>query len=269
MTAVAGQAVIDGVRMPLADASLSLTDAGVARGDGAFETVGVWDGRPFRLDDHLSRLGWSLEALCLPPAPQQILIEECRQLVADHAQGDGALRIFVTGSGTRIVTLTGQPAPPDLEVLIPQVGPWIQPRTDYRPAGSKSMSYAANMAAGRMARQAGGDDALLFSVPDRYVLEGPTFGVVFVARGIVHAPSTRLGIVDSISRRTLLDIAADHQLEVLTGHWPIEVLADADEVITSSALRPAVAARRVGKWTFGRHPVADLLAQGLEARRRH
>lgn len=268
MSRFAGLALVDGVETSLDHASLKVTDAGVSRGDGAFETIGVWDGRPFRLKDHLRRLNRSLAALCLPPAPLEKIRQEC-DLATEAISQDAALRVYLTASGTRILTLSPPPEQAVLKVLIPQPAPWIQPPQTYQPAGAKSMSYGPNMAAGRLARQAGGDDALLFSVPDKLLLEGPTFGVVFVAQGVIHAPAAALGIVDSISRLTLLDIARHHGLDVLTGQWPLDVLAEADEVITSSSLRPATAVQRIGGWTYARHPVADLLDKELRAKRRH
>ena len=106
-------------------------------------------------------------------------------------------------------------------------------------------------------------------MPDRHVLEGPTFGVLFVARGVVHVPSEDLGIVPSISRRTLIEIALAHGLDVLHGAWPVDVLADADELIVSSSIRDAIAVQRVDGWTFGRtHPVRDMLSRELGRRRR-
>lgn len=265
---VQARALVDGVPTPLDGARLRVTDDGVARGDGAFETIGVWEGTAFRLADHLDRLDRSLGALALPAAPRRRLQEEADALL-DGVTADAALRIYLTASGTRVVTLSAVPDRGTLDVLVPQPAPWVQPVEAYGAAGAKSMSYSPNMTARRRALAAGGDDALLYSVPDGLVLEGPTFGVLFVARGIVHAPDTGLGIVDSISRRTLLEVAHAHQLDVMTGRWPLEALADADEVIVSSALRGAHAVQRVGAWTYGRsHPVTDLLARGLGERRR-
>lgn len=266
MSQLAEIALVDGVPMPLDQASMRITDSGVSRGDGAFETIGVWRGRPFRLADHLSRLNRSLSALALPPAPLDALRHECATLT-DGVVTDAALRVYLTASGTRFLTLSAPPQRSPLKVLIPQPAPWIQPRDTYHPAGAKSMSYGPNMAAGRLAQQAGGDDALLFSVPDRFVLEGPTFGVLFVKRKVIHAPAVDLGIVDSISRLTVIEVARHHGLEVRTGQWPLETLVDADEVITSSSLRPATAVHRVGEWRYHSHSVAELLNDGLQRMR--
>ncbi|MGH3665509.1 MAG: aminotransferase class IV [Egibacteraceae bacterium] len=260
-------ASIDGTVVPLAEARLAVTDEGVARGDGAFETVGVWDGRPFRLPDHLDRLARSLAAVALPPVDPAALTAEVEQ-VLDGAEADGALRLYVTGSGTRVVTLS--PSPPGREVrrLVPQPAPWIRPLGTYGPAGAKTMSYLPNMVATRAARAAGADDALLVSL-EGWVLEGPTFAVLWVAGGSLYAPPPSLGTVDSISRRTLLELAAAVGIDVIDEPLPLDHLLVADEVMAVSSVRDLVAVERVGEQTFdGPTPLRDQLADGLWAARR-
>jgi branched-subunit amino acid aminotransferase/4-amino-4-deoxychorismate lyase len=261
------RALIDGSSMPLAQARLSVLDDGVARGDGAFETIGVWDGRPFRLGDHLDRLAASLAAIGLPP-PNRPLLEREVATICEGVTADMALRIYVTASGTRMVTLDRQPERPDPRHLVPQPAPWIRPLGTYGPAGAKTMSYMPNMAATRAAKTAGGDDALLIAT-EGHVLEGPTFAVCWVRDGTVHAPERELGIVDSISRRTVLALAAEEGVDVVTGRWPLPALAEASEVLISSSIRDVIAVRVVGRYGFdGPTPVRDVLAAALAAARR-
>ena len=49
-------ACLDGVTAPAAETSIPIIDEGFIRGDGAFEVVRVYDGRPFALDEHLDRM---------------------------------------------------------------------------------------------------------------------------------------------------------------------------------------------------------------------
>lgn len=263
-----GVALIDGAQTPLADAKLALTDEGVARGDGAFETIGVWDGAPFRLDDHLDRLDKSLQALALETPDRERLMADIHALVEPLGMRDAALRVFVTGSGTRIVTVTDQPARVHPKRLAPQPAPWIRPLGTYGPAGAKAMSYGPNMAASRLAQREGGDDALLVSL-EGLILEGPTFCVLWVCNGSIRTAARDLGIVDSLSRRTLLEIAADEGIDVSEGHYPLDDLAAASELLISSAIRPVVAIREVDGHTFGDDtPMRDRLDKALDDRRR-
>lgn len=261
------RALVDGTLLPLADAALAITDPGAARGDGAFETVGIWGGAPFALDAHLERLAASLHAILLPPVDQSLLRREVRQLL-DGVTGDAALRIYVTAAGTRVLTLGDQPGQRDSSHLVPLTAGWIRPRAGYGPAGAKTMSYLHHMIATRAAQAAGGEDALLVA-EDGTVLEGPTFAFYWAGGGVLYAPSTDLGIIDSITRRTVLGVARREGLEVVEGAFRLDALAAADEAMLSSAVRDVVAVRRVGNVRFeGPTPVRDRLSAALSAARR-
>ena len=261
-------ALLDGERLPLAAARLPVTDAGFARGDGAFETIGVWDGVPFAVEAHLARLAASLEAIGLPPAPLDLLREEAAAL-CDGLRDDAMLRIYLTASGTRLLTLDHQPVRPGAVELVPQPAPWIRPVGEYGPAGAKTMSYMPNMAAVRAARQAGGDDALLVSA-EGFILEGPTFAVCWRYGERLHAPDVGLGIVDSISRRVVLELARERGVEVVEGRWRLDDLAGASEVLISSSVRDVLPVRRVGDLRFPDEPngLREALSEALDAARR-
>lgn len=260
-------AMINGRRMPLAEAALAVTDDGVARGDGAFETVGVWGGRTFRLDDHLDRLAASLSAVGLPPPDRDAFVAETDALL-DGVSSDGALRLYLTASGTRMLTLAPPPQRRQVQRLVSRPAPWIRPLGTYGPAGAKTMSYLPNMAATRSAQAAGADDALLVSL-EGWVLEGPTFAVLWVVDGVLHAVPPSLGIVDSISRRTVLELADEAGIRTTSVDRPLAHLLAADEVMAVSSVRDVVAVRRVDDTTFdGPTKTRDRLSSALDAARR-
>lgn len=260
-------AMINGRRMPLADAALPVTDEGVARGDGAFETIGVWGGRAFRLGDHLDRLAGSLRAVGLPAPDRELLAAEAQQLL-EGTSDDGALRVYVTASQTRLLTLSPPPQRPDLESLGSRTAPWIRPVGSYGPAGAKTMSYLPNMAAIRSAQAEGFDDALLLAL-EGWILEGPTFAVIWVSGGALYTPPLDLGIIDSISRRTVLEIADEAGIEVILEPRPLTDLLAASEVLAVSSVRDLMAVRRVDDTRFdGATPLRDRLSAALEEARR-
>lgn len=263
--------VIDGVVSPLAAASLPLLDQGVSRGDGAFETIGVWDGKPFRLNDHLIRLNASLRAARLPVVDHDQLMHEIGLGLGSALRDqplDAALRLYVTASGTRIVSVSAQPQRPPNRWVQPMVAPWIRPVGSYELAGAKTMSYMPNMVASRAAVASGADDALLVSL-EGVVLEGPTFAVAWVTGGVLYAPSVDLGIIDSVSRRAVLELADAKGMAVQVGSWGMGELLAADEIMTSSSVRALRALERVGEHILpSATPVTNALAEDLENRRR-
>lgn len=262
------RAMRNGTVLAVEDLLVPFTDEGISRGDGAFETVGVWDGRPFRLDDHLGRLEYSLGAIGLPGPDLDLLRAEAARLLEGIGAVDAALRIYVTASGMRILTLMPPPVRPPLRRLRSQPAPWIRPVGSYGPAGAKTISYGPNMAATRAARRAGGDDALLLAL-EGYILEGPTFSLLWVHEDTLRTPVLSLGIVDSISRRTLLEVAPEAGLRVVEGRWMVDELREVSEVLACSSVRDLEAIEEVDHLRFrGPAPVRDTLARLLGARRR-
>lgn len=262
------RAMRNGSVLAVEELLVPFTDEGISRGDGVFETIGVWGGRPFRLDDHLERLAYSLDAIGLPPVDLELLRAEAGRLLDGVGPVDAALRIYVTASGMRILTLLPPPVRPALRRLRSQLAPWIRPVGSYGPAGAKTISYGPNMAATRAARRAGGDDALLLAL-EGYVLEGPTFSLLWVHEDTLRTPTLSLGIVDSISRRTLLEVAPEAGLRVVEGRWMVDDLRAASEVLACSSVRHLEAIEEVDHLRFGGPtPMRDALAALLTARRR-
>jgi branched-subunit amino acid aminotransferase/4-amino-4-deoxychorismate lyase len=213
-------------------------------------------------------LDLSLKRLCLPAAPRGALVGDTRMVLQDVGAVDAALRLYVTASGTRLVTLAPPPVRPQPASLEAQPAPWIRPLGTWGPAGAKTMSYAPNMAATRAAVRAGADDALLVSL-EGWVLEGPTFAVLWVAGGTLRAPAPDLGIVDSISRRTVLELATAAGIPVGEGRWRLADLEQSDEVMACSSVRPLVIVGRIGERRLdGPTPVRDRLAAALDDARR-
>ncbi|MGH8901748.1 MAG: aminotransferase class IV [Egibacteraceae bacterium] len=259
------RALIDGCPATIDEASRAIAVNSAHLGDGAFETIGVWGGRAFRVADHLRRLCRSLEAIGLPAPDPARIAADIAAVLDGVGEVDAMLRIYGTGSGTRVVTLLDQPVRPVPHHLVPMPAPWIRPCDTYGPAGAKTMSYAPNMAATRAARAAGGDDALLLA-NEGWVLEGPTFAVLWVVGGILRTPALDLGIIDSITRRTLLELA---EVPVEEDRWTLDELACASEIMLSSSIRGVEPVRQVGDLCVGAQtPVRDGLAAALWAARR-
>src|SRR4051794_21801968 len=199
MIAAVSLASLDGVLSAPDDARVPVTDEGLLRGDGAFEVMRLYGGRPFALDEHFARLSRSLANLRLDAdlgAPRA----EVAALLAEAGAVDGLLRIVLTRGGRRIAILEPLPA----------VAASARVKTvTYTPTrvldGVKSLSYAANMLAVRIAKEQGFDEALLVT-PHGRVLEGPTWTFFWVAGGRLHTPPLEDHILASITRAMVLEV---------------------------------------------------------------
>ena len=160
-------ASVDGRVTPTADAVLPLPDDGLYRGDGVFEVVRLYAGRPFALDAHLDRLGRSAATIDLP-LDRDAIEAELEPLLAEHGDGDAQLRLIATRGGRRILLI---------EPLAPRAESVTLATVTYQPTvildRVKSLSYAANMHATRIAKERGADEAV-FVTPAGIVLEPPT-----------------------------------------------------------------------------------------------
>jgi branched-chain amino acid aminotransferase len=203
-----------------------LRDDGLYRGDGAFEVIRLYEGKPFALGDHLDRLQRSSAAIQLE-FDRAALEREIEALLAELGDADGQLRLIVT-RGQRRLAMT-EPIPSHAEtVSIATV--------TYCPTvilnGVKSLSYAANMQATRMAQAQGADEAVLVQ-PDGVVLEPPTSSIFWVSpQGVLRTPALDNGVLESITRDRLVKA-----LHVEEGAWPVADLHAAHEAFLASTTR--------------------------------
>jgi branched-chain amino acid aminotransferase len=219
-------ASVDGRISATAEATIPLRDDGLYRGDGVFEVIRLYRGHPFALRDHLDRLERSAAAIELPLERAEIE-REIEALLTELGAEDAQLRILLTRGGRRIL-LTEELAEHGESVRLASV--------TYAPSviltGVKSLSYAANMEATRIAQSRGADEAVLVR-PDGIVLEAPTSAIFWVSpEGGLRTPSLASGILDSITRAPIV-----RMLHVEEGEFGIEDLLGAHEAFLASTVR--------------------------------
>ena len=213
--------------MPAGEATIPATDDGLIRGDGAFEVIRVYDGNPFALERHFARLERSAANLRLPVDLEAVRADAHRLLARAGVGPDhDLLRIVITRGGRRLLLTEPLPAVPDRLRL---------KSVTYAPTrildGVKSLSYASNMLAGRLAREQGFDDALLVT-PHGRVLEAPTSSIFWVQGEEIFTPPLDDHILASITRALVLQAAG-----ALERACPLEQLLAADEVFVASTTR--------------------------------
>jgi branched-chain amino acid aminotransferase len=215
-------ACIDGQLLDAAAAVIPVTDHGLLRGDGAFEVVRLYDGVPYALDEHLARLARSAAGLRLA-LDAEAFRSDVAKLLAAREPADELVRMLATRGGRRVVLTEAIAAMPPTLALVPVT--YAPPRLL---DGIKSLSYAANMLASRLAREEGGDEALLVT-PHGRVLESPTAAFFLVRDGEVWTAPLRDHVLDSITRRIVLAVAAVREEPI-----ELDALAGAQEAFLAS-----------------------------------
>jgi len=253
------------------DGRIPVTDSSVVRGDAVFEVAMAYGGVPFRLDDHLDRLEASARKLGVG-LPRRSLLVEWMTRAAEEI-GDGAVRLVAT-RGSSIPGEPGEPlvivfghemARPDGPCrLFPVTAPWHAAGVEWDLSGAKITSYAPNMASTRRAQAEGFDDALLVTV-DGLVLEGPTFSVAWVIDGVLETPGLELGILESVTRRVVLELAAAEGIPFVEVEAPLERMLSADEAMAWSTVREVQAVSHVGDHGYETGPVTKTLQEAFAA----
>ena len=241
----------DGRIADAAQPQLMVTDTGITRGDGIFETMLAVNGAPRKLQAHLARLVTSAGALELN-VPASDVWERAITTALTEADDDGELVVKLVatrgepGAGATAwvqvsavpVGLRGQ----RLSVLLLDRGydSTVAQRAPWLLMGAKTLSYAVNMAAVRYARSRGADD-VIFTSSDGKVLEGPTSTVLIarVASGVKHliTPQLESGILPGTSQGALFASAREAGWELGYGPLVPQDLFASDGVWLISSVR--------------------------------
>src|SRR6266511_3595715 len=239
---------------------LRADDLGALRGDGIFETIRVWGGRPWLLAEHLARLARSAARLELAVPPEATLVDLVDQACSAWPRdAEGVLRLVCTrgpedggevtayatiapvgeailrarAEGVRVLTATlGVPATarPD--------APWLL-------GGAKTVSYAVNMACLRWAAARGADDVLWTST-DGYALEAPTATLVWLDGDVLRTvPPERTGVLAGTTARHLFDRAGEVGLRADERMIRPAELSTMDGVWLASSVRGLVEVRAI------------------------
>ena len=252
-------ACLDGHVAAAEETFVPATDEGLLRGDGVFEVIRVYDGVPFALDAHLERMKGSAANLRLDMPDADLLQREALDLLAARGGGfGGMIRIVLTRGGRRLL-LTEQ-LPPHSERARLALVTYSPPRIL---DGVKSLSYAGNMLASRLARERGFDEALLVT-PHGRALEAPTSSIFWVAPdGAVCTVPLEEHVLASITRDRVMRLVGAEERPAT-----VEDLRAATEAFLASTTREvqAIAAIEDHEYLDG---AGERTREAAELLRRH
>ena len=261
-----GCAFVRGQYLPIAQASIPITDWGFLRSDATYDVVTVWDGAFFRLDAHLERFRRSCQRWRLDTGltDQQIanVLTQCVRLSGLRASyvemictrgqppwgsRDPRLAInqFYAFAVPYVWIANAQQRENGLHVMISDVQ-----RIPAASVDPSAKNYHWNdLTMGLLgALDAGADSVLL--VDDRgNVVEGPGFNVFCVSHGVLVTPCD--GMLEGVSRRTVLEIARAQKLQVELRPLPAAELRAADEVMLSTSGGGVLPVTRVDQQSIG------------------
>lgn len=217
---------LNGEFVPASEAKVSVYDHGLLYGDGIFEGIRAYDGRVFKLKEHIDRLFRSAKVLLIEiPYTKEEMIQTVCQLLRSNRLRDAYIRITVT-RGTGLGLDPRNVAPPatvvimtDQLALYPQetykkglrvvtVPIPVPPSPAIDPRVKSIGKYINNIMAKFMANMQNAEEGLMLTV-DGYVAEATGDNLFIVERGKIVTPPAFEGILEGITRATVIELAQE------------------------------------------------------------
>ena len=213
---------LNGTFVPQAAATVSVFDRSFLYGDGLFETIRVYGGKPFRWSQHCERLRRGAEFLKirLPYSPAEIG-RFARQLIERNQLPESLLRITLSrGVGPRGYSITGADSPTLVMTMhpAPSVDPQHPPRwrlitssfrvpANERLATFKTCNKLAQILARAEAEAAGADESLLLNT-DGEIAEAASSNLFWLEGDTVCTTPLSAGILAGVTRGLVLELCA-------------------------------------------------------------
>ena len=221
---------LDGKFVPEADAKVSVFDHGLLYGDGIFEGIRFYNGRVFKLEEHLERLWDSARSICLEiPMDRGEMTEALLETIRQNGLREGYIRLIVTRGVGNLGLNPVQCKQPNVIIIATTIA--LYPKEVYesgltvvtcatRRTGAaalnpavKSLNYLNNVMARIEANLAGADEALMLNDAGN-VAECTADNVFIIKRGQIFTPPIAAGALRGITRSVVFDIAAELGLKI-------------------------------------------------------
>ncbi len=234
---------LNGTFMPLQDAKVSVMDRGFLFGDGVYEVIPVYGGKPFRLQEHLRRLDDSLRGIRMEsplsdsewlriflnliegPHDQYLYLQVTRGAAPkrDHAIPKGIEpTVFVMCSPITVIPPEGVKA-----VTVPDVRwQWCH---------IKAITLLSNVLLRQEALDKGAIEGIL--VRDERVIEGAASNVFAVLDGVLVTPPKSNELLPGITRDLILELAEANGIAYAERQIPLDAFLKAEEIWLTSSTR--------------------------------
>ncbi len=262
-----GAAYVRGRYVPIAEASISVTDWGFTRSDAVYDVVHVFQGGFFRLPDHLDRFAHSMQARRLRPPEDRAAIETVLHRCVGMAGLADAYVAMVALRGRPRVAGSRRPEDCDNHLLAYAI-PWINviptdvqergahlwiastPRVPDASVDPTIKNYQwGDLTTGLLEAHDHGFDTAVLCDAQGYVTEGPGFNVFLVRDGCVLTPDR--GSLHGITRKSVLELCEAMGITATIAPVTRAMLEDADEIFAATTAGGVMPASRVATRIIG------------------
>lgn len=264
---------LNGKFVPKEEAKVSVFDHGFLYGDGVFEGIRTYEGKVFKLREHIERLYASARAISLEiPISQEEMVKATLETVRVNGIRDGYIRIVVS-RGEGDLGLDPQKCPnPTVVIIADKIA--IYPEEVYKEGmriitvstrrnppqalnpNIKSLNYLNNILAKIEANRAGVPEAIMLSI-DGYVAEATGDNIFVVKNGVLATPPLYVGALPGITRQVVMQLARERGLPTEERVFTLYEVYTADECFltgTAAEVVPVVEVdgRKIGEGVPGR-----------------
>ena len=261
--------LINGKEVKKEEFNIPVENLAIWRGDGIFEAIAIHNGYLFAIDKHMERFAKSAEKMFFDNIDFKKIKED---LISIASKFDNGYMRVIIGRGTDkdksdiYIFYQDLINFPESFSLQSQKAHW-QSGGDFsldevENIGSKTISYAMNINQTRLAQKSGYTDSLLLN-KDGIVLEGPTFCVSWIIDNKIYVPSLDLGILDSITRRTLIDIAKEAGLDLKIENIHINDIYNVETVFALSTAKHGIFVSQIDDQTYTEDPLLEIIRQSF------
>lgn len=258
---------IDGEFLPKAEAKVSVFDHGLLYGDGVFEGIRSYNGRVFKLDEHLERLYDSAKSIMLEiPISIETMEETVLETLRRNNLREAYIRLIITrGVGDLGLDPDKCPKPSiiiiaDKIVLYPQKyyedGLEIitaSVRRNYAEAINpriKSLNYLNNILAKIEGKQAGTEEVLMLNA-EGYVVECTGDNIFWIKNGTLVTPPVHMGILEGVTRNSVIDLAREAGIRVEERVFTRHDLYIADECFLTGTAAEVIPVVKIDRRAVG------------------
>mgnify|MGYP003682303637 FL=1 len=267
-----GSAWIDGNFVKLSEAKISILDWGFLRSDATYDVVHVWKGKFFQLDKHIDRFFKSTEKLRMPCKLKRDELKKILATCVKNADLDNAYveMIQTRGVSPGFVRDPRKATPRVMAFAVP-FGWILKPEdfekgldvflTDIKRIPPSSVDptiknyHWMDLVTGMLDAYERGHQTAILVDENNNISEGPGFNIFSVDKSGISTPDH--GVLEGITRKTVINLAKELGLEVNTKPISIEMLKSSDELFATSTAGGVMPITKVSGEKIGLGKVGD------------
>lgn len=244
------------------EARVSVSDRGFLYGDGVFETMRAYNGKIFRLADHMERLAAAAGRMSIPfdqVQAENALHETLRRnqlndaiirLTLTRGQGGWGLDFPADINPTMVVfarSFSGYPGQDEgISICLAETR---KTPNDSLDSSLKSLNFLNNIFARQEASSRGFKEAIMLNY-DGFVAEGSVSNIFWVSDNVLYTPALDVGILPGVTRKVVLELADEENISYEEGYYKPEVLLSTDEVFLTNTGYEIIPVNKINDTSF-------------------